>query len=140
MVKNSRTGIWARCVNSTTVIKQCTSKINEIVSFLKDKIEIRQGSLGNQNILIVENKGVSQCFMLTPLDLDSLCLGIANSKSPIFINSFEDSSNQYLSLFNNAWSNSKSILNDSIIQRLQKGTIDLTPEAIYKYSRGIGSA
>lgn len=58
------------------------SKINEIVSFLKDKIQIRQGSLGNQNILIVENKGVSQCFMLTPLDLDSLCLGIANSKSP----------------------------------------------------------
>ncbi len=109
-------------------------KINEVVSFLKDKIEIRHGSLGNQNILIIENNGASQCFMLTPLDLDSLCLGVVNSKTPIFINSFDDSSNQYLSLFNNTWCNSKSFLNDSITQRIAKGTVDLTPESIYKYS------
>src|SRR5690606_3043623 len=76
----------------------------------------------------------SQCFMLTPLNLDSLCLGVVNHQTPIFINAFEDTSNQYLSLFNNTWSNSKSYLNDSIIQRLQKGTVDLTPESIYKYS------
>ena len=101
------------------------SKINEVVSFLKDKIEIRQGSLGNQNILIIENNGTSQCFMLTPLNLDSLCLGVVNSQTPIFINSFEDSSNQYLSLFNNIWSNSKSFLNDSIIQRLHVNSSDI---------------
>jgi len=101
---------------------------------IKNQTEIRQGSLGNQNILIIENDGVSNCFMLTPLDFDSLCLGVVSSKTPVFINSFEDASNQYLGLFQNTWNNSKSLIIDMVVQRLQKSTVELTPEAIYKYS------
>jgi len=108
-------------------------KINQVLSLLKEKVEIRKGSLGNQNILIIENDNLSTCFTLTPLNLDSLSLGIIPSKFPIFINVFEDTNNQYLTLFNNAWENSRQNLNDKVQLLLEKGTKNYTGEAIYKY-------
>jgi hypothetical protein len=109
-------------------------KIKKVLELLKDKLQIRNGSLGNQNVLIIENDGISTCYTLTPLDLDSVCLGILNSETPVFINSFEDTNNQYLGLFNNVWNHSNRSMNDSISELLKKGTKNYSGESIYKYS------
>jgi len=109
-------------------------KINKVLDLLKDKLQIRNGSIGNQNVIIIENNGISTCYTLTPLDLDSVCLGVLNSETPIFINSFEDHSNQYLGLFNNVWNHSNRSMNDSVSELLKKGTKNYTGELIYKYS------
>lgn len=109
-------------------------KINQVLDFIKSKANIRKGGLGNQNIIIVENNGVSNCFTITPMNLDSVCLGTINSETPLFINAFEDTSNQYLGLFNNVWENSKQVLNDVIIGLLEKGTTNISGESLYKYS------
>ena len=76
-------------------------KINQVIGLIENKIEFRNGGIGNQNIIVVENEGVSTCFTLTPMNLDSVSLGVLPSEMPIFINSFEDSDNQYLNLFQN---------------------------------------
>jgi len=109
-------------------------KIKKVLELLQNKLQIRNGSLGNQNVLIIENNGISTCFILTPLDLDSVCLGVLNSETPIFINSFEDTNNQYLGLFNNVWNHSNRSMNDTISELLKKGTRIYSGESIYKYS------
>lgn len=109
-------------------------KIFETIDLIKNKANIRQGNIGNQNVLIVETKGKTNCFILTPMDLDSVTLGRLNSSQPIFINSFEDINNQYLKLFQNSWTNSKTELKEKVINRLKKGIESLTPESIYKFS------
>ena len=70
-------------------------KTNQVIKFIKDKLKIRRGSIGNQNVLIVENNNVSICYTLTPLNLDSISLGTLPSPNPVFINSFDDTNNQY---------------------------------------------
>lgn len=109
-------------------------KINQVIGLIEDKIEFRKGSTGNQNILIVENEGVSTCFTLTPMNLDSVSLGVLPSKMPMFINRLEDIGNQYLGFFNNAWENSEQGLNDFVLEKLEKGVQDYTGEEIYKRS------
>lgn len=108
-------------------------KINQVIGLIEDKIQFRKGGTGNQNILIIENNGVSTCFSLTPQNLDSVSLGTLPSEHPIFINAFEEAGEQYLSLFINSWENSGQILNDIIIELLQKGITNFSGEAIYKY-------
>ncbi len=108
-------------------------KIAQVIGLINDKLEFRKGSIGNQNILVVENDGISTCFILTPMNLDSVSLGTLPAEMPIFINSFDDSSNQYLNLFHNSWNNSLQSLNDLIIQKLDKGIRDYSGEEIYKY-------
>jgi hypothetical protein len=108
-------------------------KINQIIGLIEDKFQLRNGITANQNLLIIENAGISSCFHLTPLNLDTSSLGILPSKIPVFINSFEDIGNQYLALFKTSWENSKQLINDNIIEQLQKGTSNYTGEAIYKY-------
>lgn len=108
-------------------------RITQVIGLINDKIEFRKGSIGNQNILVVENDGTSTCFVLTPMNLDSVSLGTLPSEMPIFINSFEDTNNQYLNLFHNSWNNSSQSLNDIIVQKLEKGIRDYSGEEIYKY-------
>lgn len=108
-------------------------KLNQVVDLIHEKIELRKGSLGNQNVLIVENEGISTCFILTPMNLDLVSLGKLPSKVPIFINSFEDTNNQYLNIFQNSWNNSSQTLNDFVVEKLEKGIRDYTGEEIYKY-------
>lgn len=109
-------------------------RINKVIELIEDKILIRKGEIGNQNVLIINNDDVSNCFILTPLNFDNVSLGIIASDKPVFINSFIDDKNQYLNLFNNTWNNSSHILNDTIIEILKKGTKNISGEAIYKYS------
>ncbi|MCB0745857.1 MAG: DEAD/DEAH box helicase family protein [Ignavibacteriae bacterium] len=110
-----------------------TYKINRVISLIEEKIQFRKGGIGNQNIIIVKNGDVSNCYIITPQNLDSVSLGVLPSKTPVFINSFEDVSNQYLGLFNNAWNNSSLSLNDIVIDKLEKGTQNYSGEEIYKY-------
>jgi hypothetical protein len=108
-------------------------KLNKVIELINDKIVFRKGGIGNQNILVVENEGASTCFVLTPMNLDSISVGVIPSEFPIFINSFEDSSNQYLTLFLNSWNNSSQSLNSLVVEKLEKGTRDYSGEEIYKY-------
>lgn len=108
-------------------------KINQVISLLQDKVEIRKGGLGNQNVLIIENDNTSICYSLTPMNLDSVCLGEISSTIPVLINCFEDTNKQYLHLFNTSWEHSKQILNDEVVLNLEKGTNNYSGEAIYKY-------
>ncbi len=108
--------------------------VNEAIGLIRDKIQVRKGNIGNQNVLIVEDNGSTTCFLLTPIELDSVGLGVISTTNPIFINAFDDANNQYLTLFNNAWENSKQILNDAISNALKKGTDNHPAENIYKYS------
>lgn len=108
-------------------------KINQVIGLIEDKIQFRKGSTANQNILIIKNEDSSTCFSLTPLNLDSVSLGVLPSQFPVLINSFEDSGNTFLNLFNNSWENSSQSLNNMVIDELQKGTSNFTGEAIYKY-------
>ncbi|MFV8373188.1 helicase-related protein [Flavobacterium sp. LB2P74] len=126
--------IQSETENKLNLLLDRKYRINQVIGLIDDKIQIRKGGLGNQNILIVENEGVSNCFSLTPMNLDSVCLGVLSSDNPIFITGFEDTNNQYLALFKNAWDNSRENLNDSIKGLLEKGTSNISGEAIYKYS------
>ncbi len=108
-------------------------KINQVIGLIEDKIQFRKGSTANQNILIIKNEDSSTCFTLTPLNLDSVSLGILPSDSPVLINSLEDTNNTYLTLFKSSWENSNQSLNDMVVEELEKGTSNFTGEAIYKY-------
>ena len=108
-------------------------KTNQVIKLISDKLNIRRGNIGNQNIVIIENNDISVCYALTPLNLDSISLGTLPSPNPVFINSFDDTNNQYKTLFNYAWEHSNQILNDSLVQILQNGTSHISGEEIYKY-------
>lgn len=109
-------------------------KVKKGIEAIQNKIEIRKGSLANQNIVLVENPNISMVFALTPMNLDSVSLGTVASDNPLFINAFEDTNSQYLGYFKQAWNNSNEHLNDFIQLHLEKGVKNYTPESIYKYS------
>ena len=109
-------------------------KVNQVYKLLNEKIDIRQGSLGNQNMLLVENNNTSICYLITPLNIDTVSLGISTSDDNIFINSFEDSGNQYLGYFNQMWNNNPVSLNESINKLVLKAIRNYSGEEIYKYS------
>ena len=109
-------------------------RINKAIDLINNKIEIRKGNFGNQNIILVENSDKTVCFTITPLNLDSVGLGTMTSSNPIFVQEIDDVDNQYLQLFNNSWEHSKQVINDTIINLMQKGTKDISAESIYKYT------
>jgi hypothetical protein len=109
-------------------------RINQVIGLIDNKIQIRKGIVANQNILIIETEGIINSFSLTPLDLDSVCLGVLNSEIPLCIVNINEPTNAFLPLFKNAWDTSKTVLNDTVKALLEKGTSNISPEAIYKYS------
>lgn len=109
-------------------------KVKKALEALKNKVQIRRGTTANQNIIIIENPTTSKVFILTPMNLDSVCIGTIATKAPIYIHSFEDPNNQYLSGFKQAWENSKEQMYDFVQQQLEKGLKKYSPESIYKYS------
>ena len=62
-------------------------RIKQVIMLIEDKVEIRSGITGNQNILLIENDGISTCFIITPQNLDLISLGLLPSQFPLFINS-----------------------------------------------------
>jgi len=109
-------------------------KVNQIIGLINKKAHIRKGASANQRLLIIQNNEESQVFMLTNLNLDCLALGTSPSTANIAIPSYPDNANQFLGLFETAWDNSRETLNDVIINLLEKGTQNISGEALYKYT------
>ena len=108
-------------------------RINQVIGFIEDKVQFRKGNVANQNIIIIEDKGASKCYIITPQNLDSVSLGTLPAQFPVLINALEDQNNQYLNLFRNSWNNSLMLLNDLIIEKLERGIQNYSGEEIYKY-------
>jgi len=106
-------------------------KVQKVIKFLVEKSEIRKGSIGNQNLLIIEKDGESTCYTLTPLNLDSVSLGTIQSKIPVIINEIRDIDNQYLELFKRNWYSSKEIKKDLITRLIQLNEYQI-PSRTYK--------
>ena len=106
-------------------------KVDKVIKFLKDKSEIRKGSIGNQNLLIIVKGGETTCYTLTPLNLDSVSLGTIPSKFPVIINEIKDKDNQYLQLFKRNWNSSAEIKKDLITHLIDLNEYQ-TPSRTYK--------
>ena len=72
------------------------------------------------------------CYTLTPLNLDSVSLGIVRSELPVFINEIIDDKKEYLNYFNTQWNFSSVDLKKDIISTLNSSNRDLPPSVIYK--------
>ena len=109
-------------------------KADKVFQLLKDKVEIREGNVGGQKFILTNSEEITNYFMLVPHDLNLISLGVMNTENPIFLNSFEDSNNQYLNIFNNVWNNSKKDLKDSILKNISKAVLHYSPENLYKFT------
>mgnify|MGYP001590374459 FL=1 len=107
-------------------------KVEIVNQFLSKSVEIKKGSIGNQNLLIIENEDNVSCYTLTPLNLDSVSLGIVRSELPVFINEIIDDKKEYLNYFNTQWNFSSVDLKKDIISTLNSSNRDLPPSVIYK--------
>lgn len=107
--------------------------VDKTIKYINDHIEFRSGTIGHQNIIIVENQSEAICFLLTPQKLDTVSLGTEASTELIFINSVKDSSGQYLNYFKSAWDQSQESLNLKILEILNKATKHYSGDEIYKY-------
>ena len=109
-------------------------KAEKVFQLLKDKVEIREGSVGGQKFILTNSDDITNYFMLVPHDLNLISLGVMNTENPIFLNSFEDKSNQYLTIFNNVWNNSKMDLKDAVLKNIAKAVQHYSPEDLYKFT------
>ncbi|MCT4599637.1 MAG: DEAD/DEAH box helicase [Marinifilaceae bacterium] len=109
-------------------------KVNKVVKLIENKFEIRSGKTSGLNLLIIDNNGVYNCYLLTmPTILDTVSLGTLPSDRTCIINSFIDENEQYIKLFMQAWHNSRSGKKEGVIDHLCRATKDYTGEDIYKY-------
>lgn len=104
------------------------------LKLIEDKITLRSGGLGNQNMVIISGADKVTCYSLTPMNIDLVSLGKIQSDTPIFINKFEDTNGQFFQQFQRSWENSKDVLNTSVSDIIKKGTSTYSGNAIYKYS------
>ena len=107
--------------------------VGKVIKLLDDKIEIRSGTLGQQNMIIVKDDDSCINYSLTPQVPDSITIGTESSTDLIMINAMSDASGQYLSYFDQVWQQSPTKLNSHITNLLSKATKDYTGEEIYKY-------
>jgi len=105
----------------------------QLLKLLEDKIEIRSGTLGQQNMIIVKNGSSCMNYSLTPQIPDSITLGTISSTELIMITAMSDATGQYLNHFNQAWEQSPTKLNNQISNFITKATKDYSGEVIYKY-------
>ena len=71
-------------------------KIDRVKTFISQSVEIKSGSIGNQNLLILSSNEKTVCYTLTPLNLDSVSLGEVRTPFPVFINEIIDDQKEYL--------------------------------------------
>jgi len=107
-------------------------KVEEVIKTIKRNVKIRFGSVGNQNILIIQNEDESTFYSLTPLNLDSICLGDVPPSLPVFINEIHDENQDYLSLFKYQWNISPKDSTQGIIEILNSLNQDVPPSVIYR--------
>lgn len=111
-----------------------TFKARQVSKLLKEKSEIRSGNLGGQKFVLVKNAESVHCFSIVPQDFNLVSLGVLRSENPIFLTYFEDTSIQYLNLFNQFWNISSVNLKSIVLRTLDKVISTNSPEFIYKYT------
>ncbi|SHF76453.1 Type III restriction enzyme, res subunit [Flavobacterium fontis] len=109
-------------------------RAEKVYDFIRDKVEIREGSIGGQKFILTETNGLTNTFLLAPHDINLTTLGVLKSEMPIFLNSFEDSSNSYTTIFNNVWNNSKKDLKNTILNSITKASNHYCPDDLYKFT------
>lgn len=107
-------------------------KIDRVKKFINQSIEIKSGSIGNQNLLILSTDEKTVCYTLTPLNLDSVSLGEVRTPFPVFINEIIDDQKEYLNHFNYQWNTSQNNLKNKVLGFLNTFTEDLSPALLYK--------
>lgn len=109
-------------------------KADKVLNLLKDKVEIREGSVGGQKFILTVEKNITNYFMLVPNDLNLKTLGIEKSSSPMLLTNIIDENNQFLSIFENAWSTSKKDAKQKVISLIEKTAKIYSPEKLYKFT------
>ncbi len=104
------------------------------LAIVQDKCSIRQGNVGGQKFILIKNGGQTHCFSIVPQDVNCISLGLLQSATPIIISSFEDTGNQYTTLFNQFWNNSNKDIKSQVVSIITKACIHNSPDSIYKYS------
>lgn len=109
-------------------------KAEKVYEFIRDRVSIREGSIGGQKFILAHDGQITNYFMLVPFDLNLVSLGVLSTNTPIFLNSFEDINNQFLTIFNNVWNNSKKDLKEVVLKNISKALQHYSPEDLYKYT------
>lgn len=109
-------------------------KAEKTLSVIQNKAQIRQGNVGGQKFILIQNSNETLCYSIVPQDLTLISLGLISSNQPTVINSFTDVDNQYLSLFHQFWNNSRKDVKDNLISVISRASKDYSPESIYKFS------
>ena len=105
-----------------------------VQQLIADKIQVRQGGIGNQNLIIIENERKTSVLLLTPLNLNAVSTGEVSSTFPCFINEFQDEQKQYLQLFNQAWENTNNDLKNRFKTYYNHPIQKFSPRDVYKYT------
>lgn len=109
-------------------------KAIEVSNLLKAKCHIREGKVGGQKFILLKNGDAGICYSIVPSDLNLVTLGLIKSSSVIYLNEFKDEENQYLAIFNNAWSKSSKELTPQLVELIDKAHILNSPELLYKFT------
>jgi SNF2 family DNA or RNA helicase len=106
-------------------------KVDKVINFIENVVDIRKGSLGNQNLLILENDHTVTSFILTPLNFDTVCLGTTKSLHPVLINEIDDSNSEYLKYFKEIWDKSQ-VVKTEVLKSLNDKNGYQKPSVVYK--------
>ncbi|MBK0401806.1 DEAD/DEAH box helicase family protein [Adhaeribacter sp. BT258] len=109
-------------------------KSDTSIEIIRSKSQIRHGNVGGQKFILVKNGEQIHCFSIVPQDLNLVTLGISPAPGPIILSYFEDTTGQFLNLFNQFWNNSHKDLKQLILSVMEKASADNAPELIYKFS------
>lgn len=110
-------------------------KSSVVLNLIDKPIEFRSGKLGQQSLLIVKKKDKpSRVFLFTPHNFNLQTLGLLNSQEAYFIQSIEDTNDQFTQAFETAWSHSKQDLLNDITTLYKKATKQFSPDYLYKYT------
>jgi superfamily II DNA or RNA helicase len=120
---------WAEYLN-------LNSKFNaeQVYNLVNDKFEVRHGKAGGQKFILVKNEEKAHCFSIVPQDLNLQTLGLAKSDFPIVTSLFEDTNNQFFSLFDQSWKSSDKDLKAQLLIQIRKAGQFYSPDELYKFS------
>ena len=111
-----------------------TYKARQAHQVIVSKSKIRQGNIGGQKFILVRNMDTGICYSIVPNDINLVTLGLINSNHPIYINEFIDEGDQFLNIFQAAWSKSNKELTQQVPQLIAKAFESNSPELIYKFT------
>lgn len=109
-------------------------KATDVHKLVQSKFQIRSGNVGGQKFIVVKNTDKVHCFSIVPQDLNLVTTGVEPSNVPIILTLFEDSNDQYLTLFSQFWTNSQKDLKDLVLTKINTASKHHDPEFIYKYT------